>query len=101
MGVDSLKVQLKASIILYKFIVVVAIGETKTYYKQLKILENIYIECEIHKIINQKSIKHDNYNIKKQKQQIVNNLNFIVICLSTMTKMKKPGTMYQRTIIIT
>ncbi len=34
-GVVSLKVQLKASIILYKFIVVVAIGETKTYYKQL------------------------------------------------------------------
>ncbi len=34
-GVGSLKVQLKASIILYKFIVVVAIGETKTYYKQL------------------------------------------------------------------
>ncbi len=35
MGVGSLKVQLKASIILYKFIVVVAIGETKTYYEQL------------------------------------------------------------------
>ncbi len=34
-GVGSLKVQLKASIILYKFIVVVAIGETNTYYKQL------------------------------------------------------------------
>ncbi len=33
-GVGSLKVQLKASIILYKFIVV-AIGETKTNYKQL------------------------------------------------------------------
>ncbi len=35
MGVGSLKVQLKASIIFYKFIFVVAIGETKTYYKQL------------------------------------------------------------------
>ncbi len=34
-GVGSLKVQLKGSIILYKLIVVVAIGETKTYYKQL------------------------------------------------------------------
>ncbi len=34
-GVGNLKGQLKASIILYKFIVVVAISETKTYYKQL------------------------------------------------------------------
>ncbi len=34
-GVGCLKVQLKACIILYKFIVVVAIGETKTYYIQL------------------------------------------------------------------
>ncbi len=34
-GVSSLKVQLKASIILYKFIVIVTIGESKTYYKQL------------------------------------------------------------------
>ncbi len=60
-GVGSLKVQLKASIILYKFIVVVAISETKHIINNL-ILKNIYRESEIHKI-NQISIKHYKYNI--------------------------------------
>ncbi len=40
-GVGSLKVQLKASIILYKFIVVVAIGETKHIINNLILKQNI------------------------------------------------------------
>ncbi len=65
-GVSSLKVQFKASIILYKFIVVVAIGETKHIINNL-ILQNIYRESEIHKIINQISLKHYKYNILRNK----------------------------------
>ncbi len=45
MGVGRLKAQLKASIILYKFIIVVAIGETNHIINNL-ILTNIYIYRE-------------------------------------------------------
>ncbi len=65
-GVGSLKVQLKASIILHKFIVVVDSGETKLVINNF-ILINIYRESEIHKFINQKSIKLYKYNILRNK----------------------------------
>ncbi len=64
-GVGNLKVQLKAGIILHK-VIVVAIGETKHIINNL-ILNNIYRENEIHKIINKSSIKHYKYNILRNK----------------------------------
>ncbi len=63
--VGNLKVQLKASIILHEFIVV-ASGETKHIINNL-ILKNIYTESEIHKFVNQKSIKLYKYKILRNK----------------------------------
>ncbi len=74
-GVGSLKVQLKSSIILHKFIVLGANGETKHLINNL-ILKQIYRESEIHNIINQKSIKHYKYNILRNKR---NTLSIIYI----------------------
>ncbi len=66
-GVGSLKVQLKASNILDRFIVVVASGETKHVINNLKMYRERESESEVHQIINQKSIKLYKYNILRNK----------------------------------